>query len=154
MKRFLATLLVAVCLCGVSYAGSMSGRVAPVEVRASAIITNASVLSTTFSMPSNTEAIWCYAELDLTGATNAIVTPACAVTSTPASIAAASYYRMNDYAKTYTSSGNYAFRVPTKDIGGNYFGIAIIGSGTLTSTTAVLKYKPEVWLDTVKDGRP
>lgn len=116
-------------------------------IRTTAIVTTSDVLSTTFTVAESkrAKAIHYYIAATIGSATNLTFTPAgamsTAVTLGPASTG---YYGTPDAAITVTASGNYHIRVPIAYDGATtWHGILSKGTGTMTSSDALISYKLE-----------
>jgi hypothetical protein len=151
MKKILgAVLLIALFVSSAFAKSDERGLVdvgAGTAIRTTAIVTTSDVLSTTFTIPEvgRCKAIHYYISATIGSATNLTFTPAGALDTTvllgPASTG---YYKNNAYAVTVTSTSTIHIRVPIPDDGGyKWHGIVSTGTGTMTSSDALIKYKLE-----------
>ena len=139
MTRALAILIAVAGLVSVAPAQSSLVTTATV-LRTTATLTTSDVLSTA-TLPARVKAVLFYVDFDKGAATSGAFTPVGAIDANPA---ATGYYKLLGYAKTLTASDQYVIRVPREDFGAyQYYGIASIGVGTLTSTGARVWVKYE-----------
>lgn len=111
------------------------------EVRPSAILTSSDVLSTTFTIPADVQAVHYYVDFTKGSLTSADFAPAAAMNGNPA---AAGYYKSAGKVQTLTTNGKYHIRVAREDFGAyRYGGIFALGTGTATSSLAAIKIKFE-----------
>lgn len=111
------------------------------EVRASAILTSSDVLSTTFTIPADVQAVHYYVDFTKGSLTSADFAPAAAMDDNPA---AAGYYKSAGKTQTFSVTGKYHIRVAREDFGAyRYGGIFALGTGTATSSLAGIKIKFE-----------
>lgn len=114
---------------------------AATEVRASTVLTNSDVLSTTFTIAADVQAVHYYVEFTKGSLTSADFAPAGAMDNNPA---AAGYYKSAGKAQTLSATGKYHIRVAREDFGAyRYGGIFALGTGTVASSVAGVKIKFE-----------
>jgi hypothetical protein len=153
MKNLIALLvgLLTLAFAGVASAKAPNvGPAAPTAIRTTAILTTSDVLCTTVSVPYNAKALIIFNDFTIGSATNAIVTP-CGASVGPttveyvgAYIAPTAYYGNTAYQATYTASGAYVIRFPIEVGGSNRsVGVKVRGTGTMTSSDMLIKYKCE-----------
>ena len=139
MTRLCVIIAVLVALTTVAPAQSSLVTTAT-ALRTTATLTTSDVLSTA-TLPARAKAVLFYVELDKGAATSGTFTPVGAIDANPD---ATGYFKLSTYAKALTASDRIVFRVPREDFGAyQYFGVASIGVGTLTSTGARVWVKYE-----------
>lgn len=148
MKAIKALLFIAVCVMiplG-AFAQDERGMVQTtdsVSIRDAAVLTQAAVLSTTFTVAElhRCKAIHYYIDFTTGSLTSATFIPAGAVEDNPA---ATGYYGNSADGLTLTTSGRYHIRCPIPNDGAAmYHGIFARGQGTVTDSSAAIYYKLE-----------
>lgn len=145
MKKLALTLmLIAACVGSVGAQGSLV--TAATSLRATAVLTNSDVY-TTATLPASCKAVDVYIAFTKGSATNGVFSLVGAIDDNPASTG---YYRVinphtnEETSITLTASGNYVMRVPRENFGAyRYWGVVTVGTGTMTSSDAIIKYKVE-----------
>ena len=140
MKRIVAAIGAILLVGSLAQAGDQGKPLttqAPTSIRTSAILTNADVNSTTFTLPADATAVRFYADFTIGSLTNVILTP---IGQTGLGTAV---YSANGKAVTLTASDSTSFRINAEDFPGRYVGIKAYGTGTTTNSLLVLKYKIE-----------
>lgn len=141
MKRILLGLALAFCLLPSLSQAQTSLFTDATEVRASAVLTNSDVLSTTFTIPANAAAVHYYVDFTKGSLTSADFAPAGAMNGNPAS---SGYFKSAGKVQTLSTTGKYHIRVAREDFGTyRYGGIFVLGTGTVTSSLASVKIKFE-----------
>lgn len=144
MKKFSILTALLVATCGFSFAQSLATVDAPlVTLRADAITSDVDTLST-FTLPADRtiKGVELYIDFTKGSLTNVIIKPCGAASGNPA---ASDYYQgatVDNATLTLTASGKRVWYIPYEMFGANpYAAIAVIGTGTVTSSSVGLKYK-------------
>lgn len=143
MKNFLVALTLAIVCLVPALAPAQTSLYAPSQqVRASGVLTTSDVLSTTFTIPADAKAVHFYVDFTKGSLDSATFAPAGAMDGNPA---ATGYYKTTGKAENYTATGRFHIRVPREEFGAyRYGGIFTVGTGTTTSSNALIRVKFEL----------
>ena len=110
-------------------------------IRAPLVLTTSDAITTTFTVPQDAKAVIFYTDLTLGSLTSGTFTPAGARDNNPA---ATGYFKAVAHERTFTADNRSVIRVPRAELGAyRYAGVFCRGAGTVTGSSASVRYKIE-----------